>query len=247
MKTTKNITTQKEVEDSAPKNVAQSSTPKKVTQSSALKKEAQSSAPKKEAQSSAPKKVAQSSAQKKEAQSSTPKGDVAMVQAKDDNVTANTDDSATIQESSLDRMKRATDVARNKAYWAAGVGVIPIPFVDVAGITLIQLKMIQEIAAIYGTKLSSHLAKAIVTSLLTGIGGTAASYGALGYSMKAIPLVGPILGVATMPAVAGTTTYAVGVVFAAAFEKGDPSLADGSVATTREALGTAMKNSPVSA
>jgi len=144
-------------------------------------------------------------------------------------------------------LEKAQNIARNRAYWAAGVGIIPIPVVDAAGIAVVQLRMIHEIAGVYGTTLKDHLAKSILTSLLTGIGATAAAYGALGLTFKSVPLIGPILGLATVPAVAGAATYAVGVVFAAAFERNDSSLVDGSLPSTRQALDEAIKTSPVTA
>jgi uncharacterized protein (DUF697 family) len=147
----------------------------------------------------------------------------------------------------LSKLDQAREIARGKAYWAAGIGIIPVPIIDVAGIAAVQLRMIHEIAGVYDTKLSDHLAKSILTSLLTGVGATAAAYGALGYTLKSVPLLGPLLGVAAMPATAGATTYAVGVVFATAFEQNDPSLVDGNEASTREALDDAIRNNPITA
>lgn len=142
------------------------------------------------------------------------------------------------------RMEQALQIAKNRSYWAAGSGLIPLPIFDIAAITAIQLKMIHEIAGVYGTKLTEHLGKSILASLLSGLGTTAASYGAMGTLLKTIPFVGPALGIATLPVTAGAATYAVGAVFATAFETGDASLTDGEVASTREQLADAIANAP---
>ena len=112
------------------------------------------------------------------------------------------------------------DIVETNTYWAAGLGLVPVPLFDIVAITGIQLKMIKEITEYYGQKFNKVLAKSIVTSLLGGVGATAATYGAIGPMASAVPAIGPILGIVAMPIIGGATTYAVGCVFVTYYENG---------------------------
>jgi uncharacterized protein (DUF697 family) len=88
-----------------------------------------------------------------------------------------------------------------------GGGLIPIPIVDFAAVTAIQLEMLQQLAQLYGVSYTQNTGKAFVSALT---GTTVASIGAS--MLKAIPGIGSILGGASMSVMSGASTYAVGQV-----------------------------------
>ncbi|MEL7408428.1 MAG: DUF697 domain-containing protein [Cyanobacteria bacterium J06558_2] len=88
-----------------------------------------------------------------------------------------------------------------------GGGLIPIPLVDFAAVTAIQLEMLQQLAELYGVNYSRSNGKAFVSAL------TGTTIARLGASfLKAIPGVGTVLGGASMSLTSGASTYAVGQV-----------------------------------
>jgi len=117
------------------------------------------------------------------------------------------------------RIEEAERVIRNHSWGSSGIGLIPLPLVDLVGISGVQLNMLRKLAKIYGIPFSQDKVKSLVASLVgsvvpLSISGSAASF------IKAIPLIGQTIGVLTMPAVAGATTYAVGKVFLMHFSSG---------------------------
>ena len=103
-------------------------------------------------------------------------------------------------------MNPATDteqIIRSHVLWAMGAGLIPLPLLDIAAVTGVQLDMLKQLAAVY----SKEAGKAFVSALS---GGTLAAVGASIF--KAIPGVGTVLGGLSMSALSGASTYAVGQV-----------------------------------
>lgn len=123
----------------------------------------------------------------------------------------------TTAETGLSKPER---IIKNHVIISMGIGAIPIPLVDMAAITGTQLSMISKLANYYEVKFSTELGKSVLTSLLAAVGSQTLATGTLGSAVKAIPVVGPVLGAVTYPAIAGATTYAVGNVFAKHFSEG---------------------------
>ncbi|HQT21516.1 MAG: hypothetical protein B7X86_01160 [Sphingobacteriales bacterium 17-39-43] len=117
-------------------------------------------------------------------------------------------------------VKKTETIIKNHVLIAMGFGAVPIPFVDMAGITATQISMISKLAAEYQVQFSHELGKTVLVSLLSGVGAQSLATGTLGSLVKAIPLVGSIVGAVTYSAIGGSTTYAVGKVFARHFEMG---------------------------
>ena len=111
--------------------------------------------------------------------------------------------------------EQAEKMVENHMYWSAGGGIIPVPLLDIAAVTAVQVNMIRQLCDLYGQEFDEGQVKALVTALV----GT--SFAKLGASaIKAIPLIGSLLGSVSMAIVSGATTYAVGHVFVKHFEKG---------------------------
>jgi uncharacterized protein (DUF697 family) len=105
-------------------------------------------------------------------------------------------------------------------YWSMGAGFIPLPYVDIAAVTGVQIKMLADLSQHYGIPFSKNRAKEIVAALIGGAlpGPIAASV--VGSAVKMVPVVGPIVGGVSVPLLSGATTYAVGTVFIQHFESG---------------------------
>lgn len=117
--------------------------------------------------------------------------------------------------------ERTTSQIVNKhVLYSMGVGAVPIPFVDVAGITAIQLSMINKLANYHNDTFSKKAATSIISSLVASVGAKGAATGAIGSLIKMIPVVGTVAGAVTFPAVAGATTFALGQVFIRHYESG---------------------------
>lgn len=116
--------------------------------------------------------------------------------------------------------KLVDETIRRHAIYAGVGGLIPIPLAEVVASGTIQLRMIAQLSDLYDLPFSEQAVKAAIASLvgsvlpMTGLGYAAFSL------VRAVPLVGPVLGMATMPAFAAAMTWAVGRVFAWHFASG---------------------------
>ena len=113
----------------------------------------------------------------------------------------------------------ALEKIKKYSFFSAGVGFIPIPLADWAAVSALQLKLVSDLSDVYGVEFRQSRVSSILGSLVGGWAGTTAGYG-LSHLVKALPVVGPILGGLTVPATAGASTYAVGIVFMQHFAAG---------------------------
>ncbi len=121
----------------------------------------------------------------------------------------------------LDISKEGIDkLIRHHAYGSMAVGLIPVPLVDFAGVTLVQLNMLRALGKRYNVPFSKGVAKNILSSLVGGAVPAVASPALAASLAKMVPAVGVTVGVVTMPIVAGASTYAVGKVFIQHFASG---------------------------
>lgn len=113
----------------------------------------------------------------------------------------------------------ADDIIKRHVYWSVGAGLTPIPLLDIAAVTAIQLDMLKSICELYEIDYSKEQGKSWISSL---VGSTLSSVLArLGASaIKTIPAVGTAIGMASMSILSGSTTYAIGNVFVNHFEGG---------------------------
>ena len=108
---------------------------------------------------------------------------------------------------------------RNHIIGSIGVGLIPLPVVDLVALTGIQLNMLRKLSKAYDIPFSRNLAKNIIASLIGGVIPVTFT-GTLMSLMKGVPLIGLTVGALTMPILSGATTYAVGKVFIQHFASG---------------------------
>lgn len=98
---------------------------------------------------------------------------------------------------------------------SAATGLIPMPLIDMAGLMAMQLMMLKKLCTIYGITFDSQRSKSAIAILASGVGSTCLAVS----STKLVPFIGAF-SVATMPAVNGAFSYAVGRVFIRHFASG---------------------------
>lgn len=115
----------------------------------------------------------------------------------------------------MNRTDAADSIIRNHVLFAAGGGLIPIPFLDLATVTAIQLDMLKQLSELYQVKYNRSAGKlhmsALASSVLARIGASA---------LKAIPGLGSLIGGVSMAVMSGASTYAMGQVFVKHYESG---------------------------
>ena len=117
------------------------------------------------------------------------------------------------------REERLEKLSKHHVLASMGVGLVPLPVVDMVALMGIQLDMIRKIAAEYAVPFKQDAGKSIITSMMGGflpvtLGCAVASL------IKFIPVIGQTTGAVTMPVVSGAATYAIYKVFVQHFEAG---------------------------
>ena len=130
--------------------------------------------------------------------------------------------------STVELKEKAMSITKRRTLYAAGAGLIPLPVVDVATIFGIQLYMIRDLAKVYNVDFKEQRARALITSLV----GDLATVGIVS-GVKAIPLVGSLVGAITGPVVGAASTYALGKVFTQHFDQGGTLLSFDPVASRK--------------
>ena len=114
-----------------------------------------------------------------------------------------------------DKKVRAESVINNHVLFATGAGAIPLPFLDFAAVTAIQLDMVKSLTNLYEENYSENVGKAFIASV------TSTSLARMGASaIKAIPGIGSFLGGVSMSIMSGASTYALGNVIMRFYERG---------------------------
>lgn len=144
-----------------------------------------------------------------------------MNDAADDRANDETDTAAEADE----RRQAADRIIRRNMWWSAGAGAVPVVYLDTIAISAVQVKMLKELADLYDVPFKTSLGKAAVATLISSVAPTALGYGLVTSAMfqsfmRATPIIGPVLGLATIGGFAAAATYAVGKVFDQHFASG---------------------------
>jgi len=121
------------------------------------------------------------------------------------------------------RSAEAENLIKTYVIGSVAVGALPVPLIDLAAISGLQLRMIQKICQLYGHKFSEQVVGSILTSLAGGVLATTVGL-SIASTAKFIPGFGWALSMLSMPAVSGAATYAAGKVFVKHFEEGGTPL-----------------------
>lgn len=117
------------------------------------------------------------------------------------------------------RQERLDKIAKHHILGSMGVGLIPLPILDLVALMGIQLNMVKEIAAEYAIPFKQDMGKSVIFSLMGGV--LPVTIGcSLAIMLKCIPLVGYSIGAVTIPGFSGACTYAIYKVFVQHFESG---------------------------
>ncbi len=108
---------------------------------------------------------------------------------------------------------------KNHVWASIGVGLVPLPMLDMVALTGVQLNLVRKIAKANDIPFMKDKVKSIIGTLLGSILPTTLGPSLASIS-KTIPIVGQTVGMLTMPMVAGASTYAVGKVFVQHFASG---------------------------
>ena len=109
----------------------------------------------------------------------------------------------------------ANDIVKSHVMYSLGAGLVPIPLLDIAAVSVVQLDMLKQLAKLYGKDFKESSGKSWISAIT---GSTMARMGAS--LVKTIPGIGSILGGVTMSVLSGASTYAIGQVFILHFSSG---------------------------
>ncbi len=121
----------------------------------------------------------------------------------------------------MSKKAKADKIIRNHVLWAIGVSAVPIPFVDIVGVTAIQLDMLKQLSRLYKIDFDANKGKALITSLV----GTSL-VGSLAASGRVIGEYGRAVSWASTMLLQGALTYAIGELFLSGIEEGCKSILD---------------------
>jgi uncharacterized protein (DUF697 family) len=109
-------------------------------------------------------------------------------------------------------------VSRHAAYAAVG-GIIPLPLINLAGVTTIIVRMVKVLSDQYGVPFERDRARAIVVGLVGGIMPTGAAAVAMSSLFYILPP-SAFMGLAVSSVTAATFTRGIGRIFVEHFESG---------------------------
>ena len=117
-----------------------------------------------------------------------------------------------------ERLARAHSLVQNYVLASAGIALVPVPLLDLAGITAVQVKLVHGLAKHYDVPFKENIAKSLVAALLSGASSVLLVKGLVSLA-KAIPVLGTLAS-GSIAISGASVTYAVGEVFIRHFESG---------------------------
>lgn len=119
---------------------------------------------------------------------------------------------------STDRSAQIDRIIRDHVMFSMAAGAIPLPLLDIAAVTAIQMDMLKQMAKRYDINFDDQVGKSIGASL------TSATFGSLlgrigASAVKTIPGIGTALGIGSQVVLAGASTFALGKVFQSHFDE----------------------------
>ena len=115
--------------------------------------------------------------------------------------------------------KKTDEIIMRHIYGSLAAGLIPVPFVDFAAVSGIQLNMLRKLSEIYNAPFSKDMVKNLIGAMLGGSAPASAGR-VLSSAVKAVPVVGQIVGGVGTSMFSGASTYAIGHVFNRHFAEG---------------------------
>ncbi len=135
-------------------------------------------------------------------------------------VDADTIDVETDAEFEITRELTADNLIKDYVLASVAASIVPIAFFDIAAVVAIQLRMIQKLSQLYGKPFTDRLGRKVIYALAGGVVGYGAGYFVAASATKMIPGIGWMVGMVSLPVVAGGATYAVGRSIVKHYEEG---------------------------
>jgi len=117
------------------------------------------------------------------------------------------------------RRTEAVKLIRRYSLIAGVGGLIPVPLLDLAAMTGVQVQMLRKLSKLYEVPFSENRGKAIVAGLAGSVIPASSGIGAASM-IKGVPLLGVMVGSVVTPALAVGATYAIGMAFLQHFISG---------------------------
>lgn len=136
-------------------------------------------------------------------------------------------------DSDVTRALTADNVIKDHVIASVAASIVPVPVFDIASVVAIQLRMIQKLSQLHGKPFSEGAARKVIFALAGGVMGYGAGAMVAASATKLIPGIGWMVGMVSLPVVAGASTYAVGRSILKHYEDGN-SLFDFSVDKMRD-------------
>ncbi len=118
------------------------------------------------------------------------------------------------------RLDAAGLIIASSTKWSVAASLIPIPFLDMASLGLVQVNMIVDITKLYDEKVTRNAVQGVVSVLF----GTLAPFGAAHFATSSIPKFlpgyGTALGAITLATFGAAATYSIGKIFVRHYENG---------------------------
>jgi uncharacterized protein (DUF697 family) len=118
-----------------------------------------------------------------------------------------------------DREAMATKLVDRFALWSGVAGLIPIPFIDLATVSGLQIQMVRRLSQIYDVPFTENRTKAVVASLMGSLIPATSGLGAASI-LKGVPILGTLASGFVMPVLASGATFAIGKAFMQHFATG---------------------------
>lgn len=124
----------------------------------------------------------------------------------------------------------ANSIVKNHIIASIGLGLVPVPLMDVSALTAVQISLLRSLSSHYGVRVGERDLKPVLYSLVAGAMPVMTIAG-LSSVAKLLPGIGTLAGSASLGILAGAITYAIGQTFILHFEAGgtletfDPKLA----------------------
>jgi uncharacterized protein (DUF697 family) len=108
---------------------------------------------------------------------------------------------------------RANEIIEQHILWSVGAGLLPVPILDIAAVSGIQLDMLKQLSRTYGVSYTDSEGKAWLSALTGGLAAKIAAN-----AIKLIPGFGSVIGGVSMAVLSGASTYALGKVAISHFQ-----------------------------
>jgi len=139
-----------------------------------------------------------------------------------------------------ERLTAAAGVVSSASKWSAAAGFIPVPYLDLAGLAAIQVKMVKDISELYGSSVKDEAVQTAVSTLLGTLVGAGLAGPLAASTAKLVPVLGTVAGGIGMGLSGAAATYAVGKVFINHFEGGG-TFGDFSVDSVKDSVKAAYQ------